>query len=350
MVAIGSQPDFVPQSGCEPIASSSKELSPRVMLLGFFMESIMNLIQQLAQGLNKSDAEVTRFLVNAPKKYKVYTIPKRTSGHRVIAQPSKELKVYQRKYLELQKLPIHDAAMAYREGLSIKDNARAHKNNRYLLKLDLENFFNSINNHLFWRVWESIIPLPSATNKEFLERLLFWCPSKKTGGSLILSIGAPSSPLVSNFFMYKFDCVMSDLCRERNIAYTRYADDLTFSTDRKNVLFEIPLLVEKQLVSLFGGSIRVNKKKTKFSSRAHNRHVTGITITNNGKLSLGRDRKRYIKHLIHQFSLGKLDKENYLHLKGLIAFAKHVEPLFLQSLTKKYSAKVISEIIEGRND
>ena len=350
MVAIGSQPDLVPQSGCEPIASSSKELSPRVMLLGFFMESIMNLIQRLAEGLNKSDAEVARFLVNAPKKYKVYTIPKRTSGHRVIAQPSKELKVYQRKYLELQKLPIHDAAMAYREGLSIKDNAIAHKKNRYLLKLDLENFFNSISSRLFWRVWESIIPLPSTTDRDFLERLLFWCPSKKAGGSLILSIGAPSSPLVSNFFMYKFDCVMSDLCRERNITYTRYADDLTFSTNLKDILFEIPLLVEKQLFLLFGSSIRVNKKKTKFSSKAHNRHVTGITITNDGKLSLGRERKRYIKHLIHQFSLGGLDNENYLHLKGLIAFAGHVEPLFLQSLTRKYSVKVISEIIEGRNE
>ncbi len=310
----------------------------------------MNLIQQLAQRLNKSDDDVARFLVNAPKKYKVYTIPKRTSGHRVIAQPSRELKTYQRKYLELQELPIHDAAMAYREGLSIKDNAIAHKNNRYLLKLDLENFFNSINNHLFWRVWGTIVPLPSAIDREFLEKLIFWCPSKKNGGSLVLSIGAPSSPLVSNFFMYKFDCVISELSREKNIIYTRYADDLTFSTNQRDVLFEMPLLVEKELASLFGGSIRINKKKTKFSSKAHNRHVTGITISNNGKLSLGRDRKRYIKHMIHQFSLNKLNKDNYLHLKGLIAFAKHVEPTFLQSLTKKYSAKVISEIIEGKND
>lgn len=310
----------------------------------------MNLIQQLALELNKSDAEVASFLVNAPKKYKVYTIPKRTSGHRVIAQPSKELKVYQRKYLELQKLPVHDAAMAYREGLSIKDNANAHKQNRYLLKLDLENFFNSINNHLFWEVWASIMPLPSAMNKQVLEKLLFWCPSKKAGGSLILSIGAPSSPLASNFFLYNFDCAISELCNQKQIAYTRYADDLTFSTGHKDILFEIPLLVEKQLTVFFGNSIRVNKKKTKFSSKAHNRHVTGITINNNGKLSLGRDRKRYIKHLAHQFSLGKINKENHLHLKGLIAFAKHIEPLFLQSLTKKYSAKVMAEIVEGKND
>jgi retron-type reverse transcriptase len=310
----------------------------------------MNLIQQLALELKKSETEVSSFLLNAPNKYKVYTIPKRTSGHRVIAQPSKELKAYQRKYLELHQFPVHEAAMAYRKGLSIKDNAITHRKNRYLLKLDLENFFNSITSQLFWSVWKSIIPVPSAIDKFFLEKLLFWCPSKKNGGSLVLSIGAPSSPLISNFFMYNFDRAMNDLCRERKIAYTRYADDLTFSTAYKDVLFEIPSVVESKLNELFGTSIRINKKKTRFSSKAHNRHVTGVTINNNGRLSLGRDRKRYIKHLIHLFSLGKLNKEDHLHLKGLIAFSKHIEPTFLQSLTKKYSAKVMIEIIEGRDD
>lgn len=350
MVAIGSQPDFVPQSGCEPIAPSSKELSPRAMLLGFFMEARMRVTEKLALELKKSEAEVILFLRNAPRKYKVYTIPKRTSGHRVIAQPSKELKLYQRKYLELQELPVHDSAMAYREGLSIKDNANAHRNNRYLLKMDLENFFNSITNHLFWSVWASIIGMPPEVDKAALDNLLFWCPSKTTGGRLILSIGAPSSPLVSNFFMYKFDCAMQELCAERNITYTRYADDLTFSTNHKDILFELPLLVENQLTALFGNSIRINRKKTKFSSKAHNRHVTGITITNDKKLSLGRGRKRYIKHLVHQVMLGNLDREYSLHLRGLIAFAKHVEPLFVRSLVKKYSDELIAKIVEGQDD
>ncbi|MEZ8820410.1 retron St85 family RNA-directed DNA polymerase [Vibrio sp. 10N.261.55.B8] len=310
----------------------------------------MTLIEQLALELKKSEDEVTRFLLSAPKRYKVYTIPKRTSGHRVIAQPSKELKEYQRKYLGLQQLPIHEAAMAYREGMSIKQNAIAHKNNPYLLKLDLENFFNSISDKLFWQVWESIQPLPSIQDKQTLENLLFWCPSKTTGGALVLSIGAPSSPLVSNFFMYQFDSVISKICLERGIAYTRYADDLTFSTKHKDILFELPLLVKEKLADLFGGSIRINRKKTKFSSKAHNRHVTGITINNDGKLSLGRERKRYIKHLVHQVQLNKLDTEDRQHLRGLIAFAKHIEPIFIQSLIRKYSAELITQIVGESND
>lgn len=307
----------------------------------------MNLIQKLALELKKSEAEVSRFLLTAPNKYKIYTIPKRTSGHRVIAQPSKELKEYQRKFLELQELPVHNAAMAYRKGISIKDNAIAHKGNRYLLKLDLENFFNSITSQLFWSVWRLTFSMPPELERFYLERLLFWCPSKKRGGNLILSVGAPSSPLVSNFFMYRFDCAVSELCRERNVVYTRYADDLTFSTGCKGVLFEIPSLVEAALSEFFGFSIKLNKRKTRFSSRAHNRHVTGVTINNDGALSLGRSRKRYIKHLVHLHSLGGLSKEGYLHLRGLIAFSKHIEPAFVRSLVRKYSVKIISEIFEG---
>jgi hypothetical protein len=309
----------------------------------------MTLIEQLALELKKSEDEVNLFLISAPKKYKVYTIPKRTSGHRVIAQPSKELKVYQRKFLELQNLPIHSSAMAYREGIGIKQNAIAHKNNPYLLKLDLENFFNSISNKLFWEVWASIQPLPSEQDMQTLEKLLFWCPSKTTGSTLILSIGAPSSPLISNFFMYQFDCVLSGLCFEKDIIYTRYADDLTFSTKHKDILFGLPVLIKEKLSDLFGSSIRINRKKTKFSSKAHNRHVTGITINNDGCISIGRERKRYIKHLIHQIQLNRLDADDRQHLRGLIAFAKHIEPMFFQSLKRKYSAELITKIVEESN-
>jgi len=310
----------------------------------------MGFIKQLALKVNRSEIEVTTFLRNAPQKYKVYTIPKRTSGYRVIAQPSKELKEYQRAFLESHKFLIHNAAMAYRNGLSIKDNAQKHKKNCYLLKLDLENFFNSISSKLFWKVWETLQSLPPEEERLLIENLLFWCPSKTIGGKLVLSVGAPSSPLISNFFMYHFDVAISDICADKNIVYSRYADDLTFSTQKKDVLFDMPLIIKNQLDTLFGNSIRINRKKTKFSSKAHNRHVTGITINNDGKLSLGRERKKYIKHLVHQFQLKKLDKDKLHHLKGLLAFAKHIEPQFVKSLIQKYSIELINQIVKESND
>ncbi|MEZ8717853.1 retron St85 family RNA-directed DNA polymerase [Vibrio splendidus] len=306
----------------------------------------MTFTDRLAKKLNKSGVEVERFLFNAPEKYKVYRIPKRKHGFRVIAQPTKELKDYQRSFVSLVALPIHCNAMAYCKGKSIKDNAEAHKNNSYLLKLDLENFFNSITPSLFWKTWSTKANLPCEVDRKWIEKLLFW--NKK--GKLVLSVGAPSSPLISNFCMLNFDEDLSFYCESLGITYTRYADDLTFSTNNRNILFSLPSYISSLLEKHFSDDLVINQSKTAFSSKAHNRHVTGITISNDGKLSLGRERKRYIKHKVHQFKIRNLDSYEIQHLKGLLSFVKHIEPRFIESLNKKYSTSLIKEIIETKDE
>lgn len=316
----------------------------------FLLEFKMGIAKQLASQLGASEAEVTVLLQRAPLHYKVYKIPKRTFGERTIAQPTAALKTLQRAFLLLQPFPAHNAAMAYREGVSIKDNAQQHRKNSYLLKMDLNNFFNSIDPHTFWQEWSSFFEQPEASEKELIERLLFWAPRKNLHGTLVLSVGAPSSPCVSNFVMHRFDMKLDLLCRDKKIVYTRYADDLTFSTQRQNVLFELPQLIAGLLDDCFGAALTINRRKTVFSSKAHNRHVTGITVTNDARLSLGRQRKRYIKHLAYQFILGQLAPVDINHLRGLLSFAKHVEPVFIHALEKKYGAAVLTAIYEVNHD
>ncbi|MFA0670611.1 RNA-directed DNA polymerase [Vibrio splendidus] len=306
----------------------------------------MTFIQRLAKELNKSRDEVEDFLFFSPEKYKVYRIPKRKHGFRVIAQPTKELKTYQRAFISLIQLPVHECAMAYCKEKSIKDNAAAHKNNKYLLKLDLENFFNSITPEIFWEVWASFTSLPSEEDRKWMEKLLFWDKQ----GKLVLSVGAPSSPLLSNFCMTNFDKELTSYCKKKDVSYTRYADDLTFSTNKRDALFSFPAVISEFLDKHFSSRLMINHSKTAFSSKAHNRHVTGITITNEGKLSLGRERKRYIKHKVHQFKIEKLDPYEIQHLKGLLAFAKHIEPKFIKSLNNKYSKLLIKKIFETNDD
>ncbi|MBW7568008.1 retron St85 family RNA-directed DNA polymerase [Chromobacterium subtsugae] len=307
----------------------------------------MGIIESLAGKLDKSPSAVKKFLASASLKYRVYTIPKRTHGYRLIAHPSKELKKYQRAFLELMPLAIHPCAMAYRKGLSIKDNALAHVDKKYLLKLDLENFFNSIDPNIFWKVYhlhEEVCEPSSLGERLLIDQLLFWCPSKRKGGKLVLSVGAPSSPMVSNFCMLFFDVVISKYCKINHISYTRYADDLTFSTNEKGALFKIPELVRDTLFSEFGNRVVLNNAKTKFSSRAHNRHVTGVTLSNSDTISVGRERKRYIKHLVHEYQLGRMNYEEILHLKGLLSHVSHIEPVFINSLAKKYGPDVLKRI------
>lgn len=304
----------------------------------------MGIVELFAEKLRQPTEDVEQFLVDAARKYRVYTIPKKTHGHRVIAHPSQELKRYQRLFLAHYALPAHPCAMAYKKGLSIKDNAEAHRQQRYLLKMDLQNFFNSINPAIFWKMWNFHRDCLPEHEKYLFEQLLFWRPGKKKDGKLILSIGAPSSPMVSNFCLYNFDVALAAHCTALGITYTRYADDMTFSTNREKVLFQIPMQIREMLYKEFGNRITLNHAKTVFSSMAHNRHVTGITLTNNGQLSLGRARKRYIKHLVHQFSTGSLANTDMMHSKGLLSYAQHIEPLFLRALEHKYGKIVLDNI------
>ncbi|MEI6543889.1 MAG: retron St85 family RNA-directed DNA polymerase [Methylococcales bacterium] len=307
----------------------------------------MQIYEFLCKELSVSKQEINDFVSSAPKMYKVYTIPKRTSGKRLIAQPAKRLKDYQRVLIKLleQKLPVHDAAFAYRKSISIKENAMQHQDSSYLLKMDFQNFFYSITPDLFFSILQNLNISVSSEDRYLLTQLLFFSPSKKTGGKLIMSIGAPSSPFISNSIMFFFDTAVYETCLRKGITYTRYADDLTFSCNKKQMLFDLPALIKQFLVEHFNGQITINESKTVFSSKANNRHVTGVTITNDDRLSIGRQRKRYISSLIHQFSLNQLPEEDISYLQGLLAFACHIEPLFKESMIKKYSSETISQII-----
>jgi RNA-directed DNA polymerase len=72
--------------------------------------------------------------------------------------------------------------------------------------------------------------------------------------------------------------------------------------------------------------------------------VTGITITSNGAVSLGRKRKRKIKSLVHRYTKSQLTVPEIAYLKGLIAFAHDVEPTFIETLRKKYGSGAIGLI------
>lgn len=303
----------------------------------------MSILSSISDKLLMNDYDLLKFSRTCPHRYKIYTIPKRNSTEkRVIAHPSKELKFIQRILMQKfeNKLPIHMAAFAYRKGIGIKNNAQKHLYNDYLLKMDFKDFFESITPDLFFRELEkNNIILPNEDIK-FLKGIIF----RKEKDKLLLSIGSPISPLISNFVMFSFDQTISKLCLEKKITYTRYADDITFSTNIKNILFNIPQIIESVLFSLYEGKITINKEKTKFTSKAHNRHVTGITLSNENKLSIGRRKKRELIASLHYFINNKLDIYSIEKLRGELAFAFYIEPDFKNRLIKKYGQNSVDRI------
>ncbi|EJL6496554.1 RNA-directed DNA polymerase, partial [Vibrio cholerae] len=225
---------------------------------------------KLYQYLESRNSNFTNLLRAIPSKhYKVYKIPKKRLGFRTIAQPTPAVKVIQKQIVDylIPKTSIHTSALAYVSGKGVKDNALQHVKSDYLLKVDLENFFNSITPKMLVKALKHQGIDVSETDIMVLSQFLFWNITKKANGKLVLSIGAPSSPFVSNLVMFAFDQRMSKLCRSRDITYTRYADDLTFSTTHKNILFQHLNEVRKVLKKEFGARLVLNESKTVFSSK-----------------------------------------------------------------------------------
>jgi retron-type reverse transcriptase len=311
-----------------------------------------DLLQRLSSEFALSTDDLVYLIRSAPYRYKVYEIPKKEAGKtRTIAQPARELKPLQYWVMNnvLGAFPIHPSATAYCKGRNIADNAQPHAAHRYLCKMDFRNFFPSIKSTDFERFFSASTLAGDWTRQEvgFLSRILFW--KERRGGDLRLSIGAPRSPLLSNILLYRFDVEVAELCLRRRVSYTRYADDLTFSTNEQNVLYQIEREIPKICTRLGSPRLFLNRSKTVHASKKGARRVTGLVLTNDGLLSIGREKKRQLRAAVHKFVLGKLDDEETAKLAGMVSFIKSVEPTFLQGLTQKYGATALSHLLSRSN-
>jgi retron-type reverse transcriptase len=301
-------------------------------------------ISLLVRASGMSEFDIRQIISTAPSRYKTYTIPKRSGGERVIAQPAREVKFLQRILINeiLSNLPVHRAAMAYCEGKSIKDNAAAHVKNSSILKFDFSDFFPSIVSEDWHTYCQDNNVFKDIDDIELSSKILFH--KKKHGSVLRLAIGAPSSPLLSNIIMFKFDQLVTEAVSRDKVSYTRYADDLTFSAKRAGNLKNVDRQLRNIIKEILSPRLRVNEEKTVFSTKKYRRVVTGLVLTDDGEVSLGRDRKRLIRSMIHHYALGHLNKDQIEHLAGMLSFVNDVEPMFVKRLTDKYGHAIIFDL------
>lgn len=302
------------------------------------------LVRTLVAATGLGETLIWRIIASAPRRYKVYTIPKRDGGRREIAHPSRELKALQRALSEsyLANLPVHPAATAYEGGASIKVNALRHASNSVVMKMDLKQFFPSIKLEDWICFCDEHSLFIDPIERRAAGKILFFKP--KGSSVLRLAIGAPSSPHLSNLMMYNFDVEMQSHCDANKVTYTRYADDLTFSATRTGYLTGVERAVRVALRSLRYPRLYVNDEKTVVATKKYRRQVTGLVLTNDGKVSIGRDRKRHIRVDVHRFSNGLLDSSQCERLCGQLGFASSVDPAFLKQLEKKFGDDLLARI------
>lgn len=257
------------------------------------------------------------------KHYHTVYLPKSDGSKRKLSVPDLILKLVQKSIADniLIQYPISKYAKAYKPGSSIQKNARPHVGKKKILKLDIEGFFDHI---LYSRVKDTVFyeEKYSEAIRILLTMLCYYNDS--------LPQGAPTSPAITNIIMYDFDETVGAFCNEKNIAYTRYCDDMTFSG-----CFD-----EREIISFVKGELRklglfLKNRKTAVISASKRQAVTGIVV--NEKMNVTKDYKKTIRQEIyyikkfgldeHLKRLGISDKQQYvLSLKGRIAFVLQTIP------------------------
>jgi len=264
----------------------------------------LSTIESLFAYLTVKEGEKKFLLTSTRRSYHLTTIKKSKGGIRTLSIPNKRLKYLQRKLLKLFEViyTTRNTVHGFAKARSNISNATAHVRRPYILNIDLSDFFGTITH-------KRIIGLFKGIGIDFdvaiaLARLCTYANK--------LPQGAPTSPILSNMICLKMDQALLRFCKANNIKYTRYADDITFSSyTQPMALFEggLPARsrvteeeLSKKLKQIFhDNGFQINHSKSWFMGRNSRKDVTGLVVNDFVNL-----RRTYIRNI--RASLFKIEQ------------------------------------------
>lgn len=316
----------------------------------------MKILTAISDYLGVESDIVNNIVEQAPENYRRYKVAKASGGFRWIYHPAKETKAVQVAAINLldYRLLISSSAYGYVRGLKrpLYRNAEVHKDKKFLLKLDFNDFFPSIKPNDFVGVCTGKLGmggvLLAEEDYEFLIKLFFVFNSNMRL-QWFLGIGAPSSPFVSNWVMSDLDSKILLLADKFGVVYTRYADDLCFSSDEKNALLSFEDSLKDLVAQTRLPRLTFNNKKKRFASKNTRKRICGLTVTPIGEVKIPRDFKRKVRTLIYKFKEKELDDKAARVLGGYLGYIKDSEPEYLNNLSMKFGANAIRSAMKNKN-
>lgn len=238
--------------------------------------------------------------------YQRFTIPKKTGGERAISAPMPRLKRAQYWVLDtlLAHVPVHAAAHGFVPGRSIVTNATEHVGRDVVVNLDLKDFFPTLT---FRRIKGKFRGLGYAEPVATVLALICTEPDVDeleldgerlyaSKGPRRLPQGAPTSPALTNLVCLRLDARLSGLARAHGYAYTRYADDMTFSASGEAAAKVAPLLKQVREIIAAEGFV-IHPDKTRIMRKGRRQEVTGLTV--NERVAVPRETLRRFRALLH---------------------------------------------------
>lgn len=240
-------------------------------------------------------------------RYRRFDIKKKNGGTRQISAPKFRVYKYILRSLNIILQSIYtpsECAMGFAPGRSVASNADKHKGMNYILNLDLKDFFPSIHQARLWKrlqLWPFNFPVP-VTN--VIAGLCFIKESRKnpdgtTADFYVLPQGAPTSPVITNMICDKLDRRLAGVAKRFGLNYTRYADDITFSSMHNVYGSDGDFMREVQRIITEQG-FTINDKKTRLQKIGGRQEVTGVIVSN--KLNVTQAYVRDIRNLLYIWS------------------------------------------------
>ena len=263
--------------------------------------------------------------------YNTWKIKKRSGGHRTIESPDDVTKYKQRESYEAlaKTLKVSPFSHGFTHYKNIVTMAMPHVGKDFVGSIDISDFFPSIKKELFLKRAEK--EKWKVDHKDFDIHFHDFLDCK---GSR-LPQGAPGSPFLSNTYLLTFDWRMAWLCAEKDVDYTRYADDLTFSGANRGNIVKLIGMATRILAKEY--SFQINKKKTKIMPRSRRQLVCGIVT--NERLNLKREVRKNLRAEVHNQTIK--GKKLSLETQGRLAFQEMVRN---NSKTTHSSTQIISSI------
>jgi hypothetical protein len=263
------------------------------------------------------------------RRYRTFYIPKKNGQKREISSPYKTLNNILH-FINVLLTKIYEpdiSAMGFVKNRSVVDNAQKHVGHNYVFNMDLKDFFTSINEA---RVIARLQYPPFNFNKKLSFTIAGLCAIRKEESGkvrFVLPQGAPTSPLLSNAVCDYLDRQMRKIAKKHGVHYSRYADDITFSSmcnvfqENGDFMCEVKKIIAKQ-------GFKINKAKTRLQKKTHRQEVTGLTV--NGKPNVSHQYVhdlRCILHIWEKYGYGDAYTRFYPKYKADKGHVKKGEPI-----------------------
>lgn len=286
------------------------------------------------------------------KRYATFEIKKKSGKTRVIHSPSSGLKSILKcfSYVLESVYEPHPAAMGFVPGKSVVDNARKHLHIQHVYNIDLQDFFYTFDrNRVKMVLWRNLFKMEK--DKEdlaFFLAALCTHPIEINGeAKTVLPQGSPVSPILTNMICISLDRRLQGLAKRYRIRYSRYADDITFSSNR-NVFVETEFQQELHRIIEEDQKLKINPDKTRLQKRGYRQEVTGVIV--NDKLNVHRKYVKQVRMWIYYMEKYGLEKAEQLFRADYIRDKGHVKNLSNPMFSVLMGKLQYLKMVKGGND